>query len=52
MFKTRNMKWLYPQSLQTQVPKSVTNSKGMGRAAQIMVLGFIIVLCQNYCLAF
>lgn len=48
-----NMKWLYPQILQTQIPMSIVNSEGKGKAAQIMVvLEYVIVRCQKYCLAF
>lgn len=38
--------------IQLQISKSIINSQRIARAAQISeVLGFIIVFCQNYCLA-
>lgn len=48
LFKSRNITLLYPPILYTQSSKAIINPKGIGRAAQLVVVqGYVTVLCQK-----
>lgn len=55
IFKTKNIKWIYLQVLQAEIPKSIINSKGIRRAVQILVgsaRDALLSFVKSYCLVF
>lgn len=55
IFKTKNIKWIYLQVLQAEIPKSIINSKGIRRAVQILVgsaRDALLCFVKSYCLVF